>query len=82
MVYVMVILAILAGIGGGLSLSNATMGVGIICGGCLLAILGRIFQADRHHENVRALLEWQTSQLKAQLAAKPPDSPDRWNQPR
>lgn len=56
MVYALVIIAVLAGIVGGLSLSNATSGVGIICGGCLFAIFARIMQASEQHAEVALLL--------------------------
>lgn len=42
---VLLILSVLAGIGGLLSLSNATTGVGLIGFACLLAIWARIAQA-------------------------------------
>jgi hypothetical protein len=45
------ILAVLAGLVGLGSLSNATMGVGIICFGCLLGILARMAQAEEHHRH-------------------------------
>jgi hypothetical protein len=57
MTVLMVVLALLAGLGGFTSLSQATMGVGIICIGCLLAILGRIAQAAEQHRDIKTLLE-------------------------
>lgn len=50
---VLMILAILAGVVGVFSLSQATMGVGIIALGCLLGILARLAQAEAHQ---RALM--------------------------
>jgi len=50
---VLVILAILAGLYGLASLSQATLGVGIICGGCLLAIFARIAQAAQQHKALK-----------------------------
>ena len=43
----LIVLAVLAGVAGLASLSQATTGVGVICGGCLLAIFGRIAQATQ-----------------------------------
>lgn len=48
---VLLILAILLGLFGVLTLSEATRGVGMICFGCLLAVWGRIFQAAAHHRD-------------------------------
>jgi hypothetical protein len=48
---VLLILALLLGLFGLLSLSEATRGVGLICAGCLLAVWGRIFQAAGHHRD-------------------------------
>ena len=50
---VLMILAILAGVFGVFSLSQATMGVGIIALGCLLGILARLAKAEVHQ---RALM--------------------------
>ena len=44
------------------SVSNATLGVGLLTAGCFLAIVARIAQAAAHHK------EWK-KQLTAQLAA-------------
>ena len=46
---ILMILGILAVVVGALSLSQATMGVGIIAIGCFLAILARLAQAEVHH---------------------------------
>jgi len=46
---VLAFLAFLAAAFGALSLSNATMGVGFICLGCLAAVGARIAQASAHH---------------------------------
>lgn len=48
---VLLILAIIAGVIGVLMLSEATSGVGLVCLGCLLAVLGRILQASEHHRD-------------------------------
>ncbi|WP_158606133.1 hypothetical protein [Simplicispira hankyongi] len=45
----LVILGILVVIGGILSLSQATLGVGLIAIGCFLAILARLAQAEAQH---------------------------------
>lgn len=49
----LVIISILLGIGGTLSLSNATAGMGIISLGILFAIFARIVQAAGHHSAMR-----------------------------
>ena len=41
--------ALITGLLGLVSLSNATAGIGGIAFGCLLAILARLIQAQRHH---------------------------------
>jgi hypothetical protein len=41
-----------AGIGV-VSLSQATLGVGLLCGGCFLAILARLVQADVQHRALK-----------------------------
>jgi hypothetical protein len=46
---VLVIVALLAALLGLAQLSNATMGVGLICAGCLLAVCARIAQARYQH---------------------------------
>jgi hypothetical protein len=46
---VLLIVSTCAALGGLLSLSEATMGVGLIAFGCWLAILGRITQAGDHY---------------------------------
>jgi hypothetical protein len=50
MVTLLEILAVLAGLFGLISLSQATLGVGVIGFGCLLAILARLAQAEAHHK--------------------------------
>ena len=64
MAAVLVVVAMLVAFFGFASLSQATMGVGFIGGGCLLAILARIVQASEHQSQLRALL--------AKPAAQPP----------
>jgi len=54
MVQLLVIVGLLAGFVGLATMSNATMGVGFIGFGCLLAILARIEQAARQHLAVMA----------------------------
>ena len=48
----LVILGILVVLGGILSLTQATMGVGLIAIGCFLAILARLAQAEAQHRQV------------------------------
>ena len=45
----LIVLALLGGIVGGLYLTQITVGVGLIGGACLLAILARIAQARNQH---------------------------------
>ena len=54
MTALLVVAAILVGAMGFLQLSNATLGVGILCSACLLAILARIAQAADHHKQREA----------------------------
>jgi len=49
---VLVIFAIIAAIAGFFTLSEATMGVGILCSACLLGILARIVQASKHQSEL------------------------------
>ena len=49
----LVVLAVLAGLIGSVLLSQATLGVGIIGGACLLGILARICQADKDNRLLR-----------------------------
>jgi hypothetical protein len=44
----LVILSIVFAIGGAVSLTQATLGVGCVCFGCFLAILARLAQASTH----------------------------------
>jgi hypothetical protein len=53
----LVLVALAIGAFGALSLSQATLGVGIICLACLLGILGRIAQAYEQHKEIRKLLQ-------------------------
>ena len=57
MVTILVILAILSGVGGLGTMSQATMGVAFIAGGCLLGILARIAQAAAHQEKQQDRLD-------------------------
>jgi len=54
MIIFLIIVALLAGLIGFFYLTQATIGVGIICGACLLAIIARIVQAsDQHAEMIQ-----------------------------
>lgn len=50
---VLVIIAILIAGAGAMSLTQATLGVGLICIGCLIAIFARIVQAAEHYRSPR-----------------------------
>jgi hypothetical protein len=52
MAVLLVVIAVLTAIFGAASLSQATMGVGIICIGCFIAILARIVQASVQHNEL------------------------------
>lgn len=56
MATLLVVLAVLAGILGVSRLSEATLGVGILAGACLLGILARVAQADEQHNKLTNLL--------------------------
>ncbi len=61
MVILLVILAFVA-IGIGLfTLTQATMGVGILAVGCFLAILARIAQASHHHNEIKLMQQMHKS---------------------
>jgi len=47
---VLIVFAVLFGLGGLVFASEATSGVAVIAFGCLLAIFARIAQAGRHHD--------------------------------
>jgi hypothetical protein len=53
----MLILALTAGIFGLVSLSQATFGVGLLAGACLLAIVARYAQAEYHHRRLLHVLQ-------------------------
>jgi predicted benzoate:H+ symporter BenE len=53
---VLVVIAVLLAVAGLMSLTKATLGVGLICLGAVAAILARIVQADRHEGEMRRLL--------------------------
>jgi hypothetical protein len=61
MVILLVILAILALVIGFFTLSQATMGVGILAAACLFGILARIAQAAQHQTELKTLLNMQAS---------------------
>ena len=83
MVILLVILAILALVVGFFTLSQATLGVGLLAAACLFGILGRIAQAAQHQTELKTLLTLQTAQQQAghsallQAVASPPASPQR-----
>ena len=45
-------LSMICGVVGFLYISKATLGIGIICGGCLLGILARLIQAEYHNKAI------------------------------
>jgi hypothetical protein len=49
--------AVLLGLVGISSLSEATLGVGLIGAACLLGIISRILQAEAHHKQISKSLE-------------------------
>ena len=53
MVSLLVIIVILLALSGVGSLTQATLGVGLICLGAVVGILARIAQADRHESEAR-----------------------------
>ncbi|MGD1146939.1 MAG: hypothetical protein ABR961_03180 [Thermoanaerobaculaceae bacterium] len=58
---VLILVALLAVLGGLMSLSQATIGVGIVALACFLAILARIAQAKEQHAELKRLLEQRTA---------------------
>jgi hypothetical protein len=50
------VLAVLSGAVGVFTISQATLGVGFICGGCLLGIMARLVQAETQHKETVKLL--------------------------
>lgn len=61
MVPLLVAIAILLAISGVGSLTQATLGVGLICLGAVVAILARISQAERHEAELRRLTAMRNS---------------------
>lgn len=57
MVILLVILAMIALVVGFFTLSQATMGVGILAAACLFGIFARIAQAADHQAQIKALLQ-------------------------
>ncbi len=57
MTILLVIIAILLGVGGAFTLTPATLGTGIIAGACLLAIVARIVQANSQHAQIMRALK-------------------------
>ena len=49
---VLVIVALLVALGGALLLSSATTGVGLFAAACLIAILARLAQSSRQHQDI------------------------------
>lgn len=47
----LIVLSIVALAFGAMSLTQATLGVGVMIGACWLLMLARIAQADRHHRD-------------------------------
>ena len=54
--FLLIVLSLLALVGGFFFLSEATMGVGIIAIGGVLAIYSRLAQANTHHVEIKRLL--------------------------
>jgi hypothetical protein len=57
MVILLVAMSCLGALMGLVLLSKATVGVGVLCGGCLLAILARIAQASAQHAELKRLID-------------------------
>ena len=55
--FLLLIIAIALGLWGGSMLTQATVGVGVICLACLVGILARLLQADGHHAKLERLLK-------------------------
>jgi hypothetical protein len=50
------VLAVLSGAAGVFAVTQATLGVAFICGGCLLGVLARLAQAEAQHKETVKLL--------------------------
>jgi hypothetical protein len=50
---VLIIVSLIVAFEGYSMLTQATIGVGYICGACLLAIYARLAQASKHHNGSR-----------------------------
>lgn len=61
---VLVCLSLLGLVVGTLLTSQATLGVGMIAGSCLFAILARIAQANAHHRAVMQLLSEERAKIR------------------
>lgn len=59
----MLFASVAAAVYGADHLTQATLGVGVLCLGVFIAILARIAQAADHHAEIRRLLERSTSNL-------------------
>ena len=57
MAIILAVLAIVVGGFGTLSLSQATLGVGLLSLACLLGIFARLLQAEQQHRELRKLLQ-------------------------
>lgn len=56
MTVLLVILAILIALGAAASLTQATVGVGLMALACLVAIFARLAQASGHHAELKRLI--------------------------
>ena len=72
MVGILIILGILALAVGFLSLTEATLGVGIVGLACFLGILARIAQAHEHWQDQEKLLQGVVVRLEAEDASEEP----------
>jgi hypothetical protein len=69
----LVIIAVVAGLAGAFSLTQATFGVGLICGGCLFGILARVAQASVQHDEVMAMLQVLQRSVMPPSSGPPPE---------
>lgn len=60
----LIVIGIIAIIIGIFTLTNATMGAGVIAIGCFFGILARIAQAGRHHNELKNILS-QVKEIKS-----------------
>lgn len=57
MIIFLIVLGLLAVVVGSNMLTQATLGVGVICGACFLLILARIAQAHEQHKDLLKRLD-------------------------